>query len=167
MLERLPDDAGWMCAEKLGRGSRWLWGVSHGHSTRALGQWGEWIELRHLLRLRWDVLARNWKGRTGEVDLIAYDGPWLVLVEVKTRRVPSRLPPEVNVDFRKERKLERLAYEFTSRHALSEVAIRFDVIGVETQDQLHYCRAITFADCLWYGPVRERNFQSGPRGTHS
>jgi len=92
MLERLPDDAGWMCTAKLGRGSRWLWGVSHGHSTRALGQWGEWIELRHLLRLRWDVLVRNWKGRTGEVDLIAYDGPWLVLVEVKTRRVPSRLP---------------------------------------------------------------------------
>ena len=139
MLERLPDDAGWMRTDKMGRGWRWLWGVSHGRSTRALGEWGEWIALRHLLRLDWDVVARNCKGRRGEIDLIAYDGSWLVLVEVKTRRLPSRLPPEVNVDVRKERKLERLAYEFTSRHELTEVAIRFDVIGVETRDQLHYC----------------------------
>ena len=138
MLERLPDDAGWMRTESVWAGWRWFWRLSHGRSSRALGRWGEWIALRHLLRLQWDVVARNWKGRTGEVDLIAYDGPWLVLVEVKTRRLPSRLPPEVNVDVRKERKLERLAYEFTSRHELSEVAIRFDVIGVETPDQLHY-----------------------------
>ncbi len=139
MLERMPDDAGWIRTERVGAGSRWLWGLSHGRSTRALGEWGEWIALRHLRRLGWDVIARNWKGRTGEVDLIAYDGPWLVLVEVKTRRLPTRLPPEVNVDSRKERKLERLAYEFTSRHELSGVAIRFDVIGVETPDQLQYC----------------------------
>ncbi len=139
MLERLPDDAGWMRTENVWAGWRWLWSVSHGRSTRALGQWGEWIALRHLRRLGWDVVARNWKGRTGEVDLIVYDGSWLVLVEVKTRRLPSRLPPEANVDSRKERKLERLAYEFTSRHELSGVAIRFDVIGVETRDQLHYC----------------------------
>ncbi len=138
MLERLPDDAGWIRTERVGAVWRWLWGVSRGSSTRALGEWGEWIALRHLRRLGWGVVARNWRGRTGEVDLIAYDGPWLVLVEVKTRRLPSRFPPEANVDSRKERKLERLAYEFTSRHELSGVAIRFDVIGVETRDQLEY-----------------------------
>ena len=56
----------------------------------SLGRWGEWLALIHLRRLRWDIVTRNWRTREGEVDLIAYDGPYLVFTEVKTRRLKPK-----------------------------------------------------------------------------
>ena len=99
-----------------------------------LGRWGEWIALKHLRKLGWDIVARNWKGFQGEVDLIAYDGPFLVFVEVKTRRAPTSLPGEESVDWRKERKLDELAFDFLVCHEISKTPVRLDVIAVETTD---------------------------------
>ncbi|MBI4446567.1 MAG: YraN family protein [Acidobacteria bacterium] len=104
-------------------------------STRELGRWGEWIALKYLRRQGWDIVARNWKGYGGEVDLIAYDGPALVFVEVKTRRTPAALGPADNVTRRKERKLEELALQFLRRYELGGIPWRLDVIAVETPDQ--------------------------------
>ncbi len=101
---------------------------------RQLGGWGEWITLKHLRKLGWDIVARNWKGFGGEVDLIAYDGPFLVFVEVKTRRSPTSRPGEESVDWKKERKLDELAFDFLVRHEISKTPVRLDVIAVETTD---------------------------------
>ena len=101
---------------------------------RELGRWGEWIALKHLRKLGWDIVARKWKGFQGEVDLIAYDGPFLVFVEVKTRRGPTSLPGEENVDWKKERKLDELAFDFLLRHEIANAPVRLDVIAVETPD---------------------------------
>ena len=68
---------------------RWL---QHPIAPPELGRWGEWIALKYLRKLGWDIVARNWRGFQGEVDLIAYDGPFLVFVEVKTRRGPPPCP---------------------------------------------------------------------------
>ncbi len=103
-------------------------------APRELGRWGEWVALKHLRKLGWDIVARNWKGFHGEVDLIAYDGPFLVFVEVKTRRGPTSLPGEESVDWKKEGKLDELAFDFLLRHELSETPVRIDVIAVETPD---------------------------------
>ncbi len=101
--------------------------------TAQLGRWGEWLSLRHLRKLGWDIVARNWTTRRGEVDIIALDGEFLVFVEVKTRLISGDSPPpEEAVDFRKIRKLEGLAMEFVRRHELLETAVRFDLIAVET-----------------------------------
>ncbi len=103
-------------------------------APRELGGWGEWVALKHLRNLGWDIIARNWKGSQGEVDLIAYDGPSLVFVEVKTRRSPTSWPPEESVDWKKEKKLDELAFEFLLRHEIAETPVRIDVIAVETAD---------------------------------
>ena len=103
-------------------------------TRREVGEWGEWVALKQVRKLGWDVIARNWQGHQGEVDLIAYDGPDLVFVEVKTRRLPAALPPESNVDRNKERKLEALAMEFTVRYEITDVPVRFDVIAIETRN---------------------------------
>ena len=103
-------------------------------APRELGGWGEWVALKHLRKLGWDIIARNWKGSQGEVDLIAYDGPSLVFLEVKTRRSPTSWPPEESVDWKKERKLDELAFEFLLRHEIAETPVRIDVIAVETAD---------------------------------
>ncbi len=106
--------------------------------SRELGAWGEWVALRYLRRSGWDVLARNWKGTRGELDLVAYDGPFLVIVEIKTRRIPSPLPPEDQVTRAKERKLDELAMEFVLRHELSGYPVRMDIISIETGDMRGY-----------------------------
>ncbi len=110
---------------------RWL---SHQRDPKELGGWGEWIALKHLRKLGWDIVARNWKGFHGEVDLIAYDGPFLVFVEVKTRRGPAGRAPEESVDWKKERKLDELAFNFLLRYEISETPVRIDVIAIETPD---------------------------------
>ncbi len=110
---------------------RWL---QHPIAPLELGRWGEWIALKHLRKLGWDMVARNWKGFGGEVDLIAYDGPFLVFVEVKTRRGPVTRAPEERVDWKKERKLDELAFNFLVNHEISETPVRLDVIAVETTD---------------------------------
>ena len=108
--------------------------MPHQSASRELGRWGEWIALKHLRQLGWDIIARNWKGSQGEVDLIAYDGPSLVFVEVKTRHSPTSWPPEESVDWKKEKKLDELAFDFLLRHELAETPVRIDVIAVETAD---------------------------------
>ncbi len=108
--------------------------LQHPIAPPELGRWGEWIALKHLRKLGWDIVARNWKGFEGEVDLIAYDGPFLVFVEVKTRRRPVTRAPEDRVDWKKERKLDELAFNFLLRYEISETPVRLDVIAVETTD---------------------------------
>ena len=103
-----------------------------------LGDWGEWIALRYLLKCRFDIVARNWRIKQGEVDLVAYEGDHLVFVEVKTKRGPTRLPPELNIDNSKRNQLEFLAYAFLGRHELADVPVRFDLIAIESQDQRSY-----------------------------
>ena len=116
----------------------WLWIRRFNPSRGDLGRWGEWIALRHLLAMGWDVVARNWRGRQGEVDLIAWHDSRLVFVEVKTSRLPSSFLPEERVDPEKQRRLERLASEFVWRHELEETPARLDVIAVETRDQVRF-----------------------------
>jgi putative endonuclease len=103
-----------------------------------LGEWGEWVASKYLLDLGWDLLARNWRTRRGELDLIAFDESHLVFVEVKTRRLPSLLPPEENIDEAKKDRIESLAYGFMNRFELNDGPIRFDLITVETKDLRDY-----------------------------
>lgn len=103
-------------------------------SAKELGRWGEWIALRYLRKLGWDIITRNWRGFGGEVDLIAYDGPFLVFIEVKTRRAPTAFPVEESVDREKERRLDELAFDFLLRYEISETPVRLDVIAIETTD---------------------------------
>jgi putative endonuclease len=49
------------------------------------GSWGEAVAERHLRRLRYRVLHRNWRAGRSEVDLIALQEDVLVFVEVKVR----------------------------------------------------------------------------------
>ncbi len=104
-------------------------------SGQSLGNWGEWLALVHLRRLGWDIVARNWRTARGEIDLIAYDGPCLAFVEVKTRRLTSdhRRPPEQNFSVHKGRRMEKLAFLFLRRHSLLDTPFRLDLIAIETR----------------------------------
>jgi putative endonuclease len=60
---------------------------------RALGRYGEKLALDHLGARGFTVLARNYRTRRGEIDLIAFDGRTLIFVEVKTHQLGRSQPP--------------------------------------------------------------------------
>jgi putative endonuclease len=61
---------------------------------KELGRRGEAAAAAYLVRTGMEVAATNWRSAAGEVDIVAWDGPDLVLVEVKTRRSERMGTPE-------------------------------------------------------------------------
>ncbi|MFV1960108.1 MAG: YraN family protein [Planctomycetota bacterium] len=60
-----------------------------GLEARRLGRRGEQVAARALRRAGYRILGRNLRTPHGEVDLLAREGGALVVVEVKTRRLPA------------------------------------------------------------------------------
>jgi len=68
----------------------------------------------------------------GEIDVVAWDGSYLVFCEVKTRRsaLGNQGTPAEAVDARKQKQLTRLAMAYIAKHNLDDVDCRFDVVEV-------------------------------------
>jgi putative endonuclease len=103
---------------------------------RALGERGERLAAAHLQRAGYEVLARNWRCRYGELDIVAADRRALVFCEVKTRVAGGRSGPATALDAigaRKRRRLRMLAREWLAGGTASRPGrdeLRFDAIGV-------------------------------------
>ncbi|MDO8307357.1 MAG: YraN family protein [Actinomycetota bacterium] len=96
----------------------------------ALGRYGEDLAARHLTALGLVILARNWRCSIGELDIIARDGPCLVVCEVKTRRSEQYGLPVEAVGPRKLRRLRHAALRWLDEQQVHVPTIRFDVIGI-------------------------------------
>lgn len=68
----------------------------------------------------------------GEIDVIAWDGEFLVFCEVKTRRMAlgQQGSPAEAVHLRKQKQLTRLALAYLAKYALDDINCRFDVVEV-------------------------------------
>ena len=75
------------------------------------------------------LVARNYRCRGGEIDLIMDDGHCLVFVEVRYRRSARYGSALESVDVRKQSKLIRCASHYLSARRIDK-AVRFDVIGI-------------------------------------
>ena len=98
-----------------------------------LGQRGEQLAAEHLARRGFQVLARNYRTRFGELDIVAFDGHTLAFCEVKTRRAPVRgVTPFDSVHSRKRAQVRKLARGWLAERGLPGFApvLRFDAIGV-------------------------------------
>ena len=99
----------------------------------ATGIQGEDAAFFFLRRKEYTVVARRWTsgGRPGDIDLIAWDGPTLCFVEVKTRTAQDMTPAEAAVDRHKRHTLRRLATQYIRQLPTAErPPVRFDVISV-------------------------------------
>ena len=95
-----------------------------------LGRKGERIACRFLMRQGFDILARRFRARRGEVDLVAFEQEILVFVEVKTRSSREFGEPWEFVDWQKQQSLRQAGEEFIARHDLGQYTYRFDVVAV-------------------------------------
>lgn len=101
--------------------------------TRAqLGAFGEQVAVEHLMQQGWQILARNWRCRYGELDVIAADpaGGTVIFVEVKTRTGDGYGGLAYAVPEQKVRRLRRLAGVWLAGQEGHWPALRLDVIGV-------------------------------------
>ena len=97
---------------------------------RELGQRGEAVAEEFLRTHRYTIVARNYRCRAGEIDLVALDGSVLVFVEVRSRRGIAAGTPLESVDGRKQAQVARVARYFLAARGWHERDARFDVIGV-------------------------------------
>jgi putative endonuclease len=96
---------------------------------RAVGSTGEDIACQYLLDQGFNIADRNWRSRSGELDIVARKGDVTVFVEVKARRGRTFGEPEEAVTPAKARRIRGLAAEYLASGAHSP-EVRFDVISV-------------------------------------
>lgn len=88
------------------------------------------------------IIARRYRCRVGEIDLVAHDEQQLIFVEVRARRHSSHGGAAASVDKRKQCKLIRCAALFLSRHPQwKTLPCRFDVITWEPRESGGLCEA--------------------------
>jgi putative endonuclease len=95
------------------------------------GRPGEDHACRHLVASGFEILKRNFRCRSGEVDVVAREGETTVFVEVKERTGASHGTGVEAVTFGKRRRLIRAARLYAAAHGLDERPLRFDVISID------------------------------------
>jgi putative endonuclease len=98
---------------------------------QALGKTGEDLAVAELERLGYAILARRYRTRHGEIDIVARDGETTVFVEVKARVSAEFGTAAEAVTPVKQRRLASMAVDYLSRHRLTERPCRFDVVAVD------------------------------------
>lgn len=96
----------------------------------ALGKTGEDLACRELERRGYAIVARRYRCRGGELDIIARDGRTLVFVEVKTRESRAFGEAAEAVTAWKRQRIVRLALEYVTRQRLADCPCRFDVVSI-------------------------------------
>ena len=96
----------------------------------SLGQQGEQLAAALLRKEGYRILECNYRGRLGEIDLIAEEEGCLVFVEVKTRRNLACGHPLESIDRRKQRQLIKVAREYLAEKGEEERFCRFDAVSV-------------------------------------
>lgn len=103
-------------------------------NTRTIGKEQEELACRYLEKKGVRIQVRNFRCRQGEIDLIGYDGEYLVFFEVKYRKDDSRGSAAEAVGIRKQRKICRVSDYYRMSHKCpSDTAIRFDVIAIDDE----------------------------------
>ena len=95
-----------------------------------LARRGELAAERGYVAHGYRVVARNWRCRLGELDLVLRRGRVLVICEVKTRRGSRYGGGFEAVDARKRQKLRTLAEAYVVQAPFAPTSIRFDVASV-------------------------------------
>lgn len=99
-----------------------------------LGKTGEELAVQYLQQHGLSILARNYRQKSGEIDIIAEDRDCLVFVEVKTRKSLLFGHPYEAVTSRKQAQLTRVALDYMTRHDLRDHKARFDVVSIVLPD---------------------------------
>ena len=83
-----------------------------------------------LQRQGYRIQQQNYRCREGEIDIIAWDGPTLVFIEVKTKGQTLFDAPQAMVHRHKQKKIVHVAMVYIHQHLLQDIDVRFDVVAI-------------------------------------
>ena len=114
--------------------SRGLQDRGPGEKARHLqvGARGETLAYWYLRHAGYSIVARNRRpqSRSGELDMVGWDGPVLAFIEVKTRTSGEAGPPEMALGRDQQRRIVRGAREYMRRLKRKPAGYRFDIASV-------------------------------------
>lgn len=102
-------------------------------SARVLGEQGEALVADHYAQRGFEIVARNWTCREGELDVVAGKDDLIVICEVKTRSSERFADAATAVDYRKQVKVRRAALRWLATQPW-HAQLRFDVAIVVSGD---------------------------------
>lgn len=105
--------------------------LAPGSSRAERGQYGEDLAAAHCEReLGYRVVARNWRHKRDELDIICWEGPVLIFVEVRARAADALVSGFHSVDRRKKKVLQRACKAYINQLQKRPKHVRFDVIDI-------------------------------------
>jgi len=76
------------------------------------------------------IIRRNYRARSGEIDIIAFEGDVICFVEVKARHSNFFGSPEEAVSYSKQRQISKAAIYYLRQAGLADKPARFDVVSL-------------------------------------
>ncbi len=98
---------------------------------QVLGIQGEDLAVAELERHGYAILARRYRTRHGEIDIVARDGDTIVFVEVKAKESAEFGTGAEAVTARKQRRVISMAVDYLARNRLTSRPCRFDVVAID------------------------------------
>lgn len=100
-------------------------------ARQELGKTGEDLAVRELTSRGYAILARRYRSRRGEIDIVCNDNGTIVFVEVRARTTRGCGPAAESITRQKMRKVTACAVEYLARHHLANRPCRFDVVAID------------------------------------
>ncbi len=99
-------------------------------SKAEIGKAGEDAAAKFLRKKGFRILARNWRHKQWELDMVCQDGDTHVFVEVKTRKMDGLSSPTDAMTHKKQQNVIRAAKAWLLVHNAYDTPCRFDMVSV-------------------------------------
>ena len=106
-------------------------GMTETPTNQTAGKYGEDLAAEALQRKGYAILARRYRTRYGEIDIVAQDEDTLVFVEVKARRTDQFGTAAESVSVSKQRRIAAMALDYLGRINRPDALCRFDVVAID------------------------------------
>jgi len=101
-------------------------------NSKELGDFGEKIARDYLKKKRYKILAKNFKRKWGEIDIVAKKKRKIIFVEVKTILEQEGFLPEDEIDWKKKKQLRKMAQIYLSANKIPlSRPYQIDVVAIE------------------------------------
>lgn len=111
------------------------------YKRHLLGKEGEDIASKYISKIGYNILARNFRCKQGEIDIIAKDKDEIVFIEVKTRKNKMYGRGVDAVDWLKQKHIYKTSAFFLYIKRWEDITVRYDVIEVY-EDKKYYINHI-------------------------
>ena len=121
------------------------------NAKQRFGKAGESLAVKKLVSSGYAILEKNYRARSGEIDIIAKDKETIAFVEVKSRKTKSYGSAKYSITPGKQRKISMAALAYLKHKKLMKSKARFDVVIILADNNNHKIELIKNAFDLNYG----------------